>query len=60
MFGVSTANPGGAGNPADYREIQTALNGSGDLEVKLKGLSSGAKPMTFRDLKVFYRIFGSK
>jgi hypothetical protein len=56
-YGVTTQ---GGGNPVDYREVVTAINGSGDLEVKLKGLSSGAKAMTFRNLEVSYRIFGSK
>jgi hypothetical protein len=56
-YGVTTQ---GGGNPTDYREVVTAINGSGDLEVKLKALSSGAKALTFRNLEVSYRIFGSK
>jgi hypothetical protein len=56
-YGVTTQ---GGGNPNDYREVLAAINGSGDIEVKLKGLSSGAKALTFRNLEVSYRIFGSK
>jgi hypothetical protein len=36
------------------------INGSGDLEIAIQGLSSGAKPMTLSNIHIDYRIFGSK
>jgi hypothetical protein len=43
-----------------YFQILTAINGSGDMEISLKGLSGGGTALTFRNLVVTYRILGSK
>lgn len=43
-----------------YFDIDRSINGSGDLEIYLKGLSGGGVATTFRNLLVSYRIVGSK
>ncbi len=47
----------GAGN---YFAFDVAINGSGDLEISIEGKSSGGLALTFRNLRVSYRILGSK